>query len=149
MQVSLVEVGDGRRQHVLIEADPESSAGDVAAALRSLRPGDLLLDGRLFAGPDRLASSGVHDGAVLQVVPPGSAVGATADAGGRPAQGGQAAWEVAVVSGAQAGIRAALPAGDLLIGRDPTAQFRLDHSSVSRLHARLSWPAGRSRLGYR
>ena len=144
MQVSLVEVGDARPEHVLIEADPESSTGDVAAALSSLRPGDLLFDGRLFTGPGRLASSGLHDGAVLRVVPPGSAVGAPADPGGSPAEGAGAVLEVAVVSGAQAGFRAALPASDLLIGRDPTAHFRLDHSSVSRLHARLALQAGPS-----
>ncbi|MBO0694082.1 MAG: FHA domain-containing protein, partial [Acidimicrobiaceae bacterium] len=133
-QVSLLDAAGTWRQDVLVEADPESPADDVAGALGALRRGRLFLDGRPFGKQGRVADSGLRDGAVLRLLPDGATPSEPMP--GVPAQAG---WEVAVVSGPGAGVRTLLTAPEALIGRDPTTTVRVDHHSVSRVHARLSW----------
>ncbi len=134
MQLSLVEVGSAWHQDVLVEADPESSTCDVVSALGALKPGVLHLDGRPLSDQVRLADSGLRDGAVVEVGPAPVSV--------TPIGGTDAPWEVAVVSGSEAGARTPITADALTIGRDPTVDVRLQDTSVSRLHARMWWRTG-------
>ncbi|MEZ6189566.1 MAG: FHA domain-containing protein, partial [Planctomycetota bacterium] len=46
-------------------------------------------------------------------------------------------WSLWVERGYNRGTRYLLPAGELIVGRDPTAQVRIDADGVSRRHARL------------
>lgn len=132
MQVSLVDAGESWRQDVLVDADPESPADEVAGALGTIRPGPLLLHGRPFGGQARVASTGLRDGSELHLAPVGTGEP------GLPTDDALTGWELAVVSGPDAGARHFLIAPQVLIGRDPTVEVRLDHPSVSRQHARLT-----------
>ncbi len=66
---------------------------------RPLRPGALWLDGQPFGGEGRVGDSGLRDGAVVQVAAPNGRPPARLSRSGGP----EAGWEVAVVSGPEAG----------------------------------------------
>ncbi len=139
-QVTLSYPGGRRLDHVVVDADPDTPVSDFSAAVGQLARGSLWLGERPFSGESALAASGLRDGSILGVGGPlreATTVGSGAPPAPLPAAG-ISGWELAVVSGPDAGTSVSLlTAGDLTVGRDPTATLVLEDQSASRRHARF------------
>ncbi len=135
LNLRILDDYSGRVDHVVLVAEAETSMADVMAAVGAGT--DLFVRGRRLPGDGLLADSGLHDGDVLLVGAPGPA--GNANGSGRRAGGKRhAPLELAVVGGPLSGRTWPLSEGEVTLGRSAQADIRLDDTSVSRIHCRLT-----------
>jgi DNA segregation ATPase FtsK/SpoIIIE, S-DNA-T family len=141
MQIVYV-AGDARRELDVRVNNPSATVADLVRALDPTAGDDrTLLIGDRPADPDfELGESGLHEGATVRLGyagattrPERAAVGAAM----APVTAARS-WELAVVSGLEAGRRFPLVPGTVVLGRASGCDVELDHPTVSKRHAQLT-----------
>src|SRR3954464_686074 len=117
---------EGDRELDVALRNPEATLQDVLrAALVDRIPETVAIDGRTVPASTRVHDVGLHEGAVLGLVP-----------GGGPAPP-RTGLELVILTGLDAGRALRIRAGRWSIGRDASNAIPLDDETISRTHAAL------------
>src|SRR3954468_7309424 len=117
---------EGDRELDVALRNPEATLQDVLrAALVDRIPETVAIDGRTVPASTRVHDAGLHEGAVLAVVP---------DGGPAPPRTG---LELVILTGLDAGRALRIRAGRWSIGRDASNAIALDDETISRTHCAL------------
>src|SRR3954447_11815366 len=117
---------EGDRELDVALRNPEATLQDVLrAALVDRIPETVAIDGRTVPASTRVHDAGLHEGAVLALVP---------DGGPTPPRTG---LELVILTGLDAGRALRIRAGRWSIGRDASNAIALDDETISRTHCAL------------
>src|SRR3954468_18589079 len=117
---------EGDRELDVALRNPEATLQDVLrAALVDRIPETVAIDGRTVPASTRVHDAGLHEGAVLALVP---------DGGPAPPRTG---LELVILTGLDAGRALRIRAGRWSIGRDASNAIALDDETISRTHCAL------------
>src|SRR3954454_444217 len=117
---------EGDRELDVALRNPEATLQDVLrAALVDRIPETVAIDGRTVPASTRVHDAGLHEGAVLALVP---------DGGPAPPRTG---LELVILTGLDAGRALRIRAGRWSIGRDASNAIALDDETISRPHCAL------------
>ncbi|HEX6596752.1 MAG TPA: FHA domain-containing protein, partial [Acidimicrobiales bacterium] len=130
LNLQLLDLRSGRTEHAVLRADPETPVAELVSALAGLVPGEPFVRGSPLGRHGRLADSALLDGDVVTF--------------GFPAtpRAHREGLELAVVGGPHGGASWPLRPGTVTVGRSATADIRLEHHTVSRIHCRLTVTGG-------
>src|SRR4051794_37070611 len=133
MLVNIAFLHGGQEWDLEVRADPVATAADLLAALAPDAGGDavLLVDERRVVPRHALVvDAGLREGATVRVLSDRSPVRRDRDQAG--------VVHLDVVGGLDAGRRHPLPPGTVEVGRSPACAVRIDATTVSRRHARVT-----------